>query len=125
MGKFETTPPFRYTGFMLTKNDLSQIRGVIREEIEAETDNHKAELKLVRMEISNRITDLSSRVKNLDLKLTKSVSGIAGDIAQIKKDVKKIQKDVAAHANYFDKEYLELKSRAKIVEDRLGISPLF
>ena len=110
---------------MVTNDDLKKFRGIVREEIEANSDENKAELKLIRMELSNQISDLSNRVKNLDIKMTKELSGVSKDIDQIKKDLRKIQKDVAAHANYFDKEYLELKDRVKTVERQLGINSLY
>ncbi len=53
------------------------------------------------------------------------VAPLKKDVTEIKKVVKKIQKDVAFHANYFDKEHLELKDRVKTAERQLGISPLF
>lgn len=65
---------------MLTKNDLSQIRKIVREEVEVESKSSKedlrGEIKLARIEIQGDIRQLAERVKNLDqeyLKLRKRI----------------------------------------------------
>lgn len=93
---------------MLTKNDLSEIRKVIREEVETESQSTKqelgAEIKLARIEIQSEIKVLSDRVKNLEI------------------GFKKIQKDIKSIVNFFDKEYLELKKRVKEVENHINLT---
>lgn len=111
---------------MVTNDDLKKFRGIVREEIEANSDENKAELKLIRMELSNKVSDLSNRVKNLDIKITKEVSTVSKDIAQIKKEVKKIQKELAFGIKYLDNRILEQRGRVETIEDQLGIPhPLY
>ena len=87
---------------MLTRNDLHQIRNIVQEEISVEIAPLKKDVGLLRT----------------------GVETLKKDVTEIKKDVKKIKVDVKAHANYFDKEQLELKDRVKTIEGQLGISPL-
>ena len=60
---------------MLTTADLSQIRKVIREEVENETKTLKRELRsdilISRMRIQNDIDDLVNRMKNLEIQVRK------------------------------------------------------
>jgi len=85
----------------MTKNDLSQIRGIVQEETR----------KIVQEETRKIVQE--------------EIEPLKKDISIIKRDVKKIKIDVKAHASYFDKEQLELKDRVKTTERQLGITPLF
>ncbi|MFC1726910.1 hypothetical protein ACFL0Y_00085 [Patescibacteria group bacterium] len=93
---------------MLTKTDLSQIRKVIREEIENEADSLKkdlqGEMKLVRMEIQRDVRKLSDEVKDLNIR------------------IRKIEKDIKTVVNFFDKESLKTGQRISQIEDHLKIS---
>ncbi len=80
----------------MTKNDLSQIREVIHEEVASEVSPLKKDIDILK--------------KN---------------IGTLQKDVKKIDKKLDQTINFFDKEHLELKDRVKTAERQLGISPLF
>lgn len=95
---------------MLTKADLSNIRKIIREEVESESVNVKeelvAEIKLSRMELQKEIRALAERVKNLEI------------------GVRKIQKDVKTVINFFDKEYLNLRKRVEVIEEHLRLSSI-
>lgn len=59
----------------MTTADLSQIRKVIREEVENETKTLKRELRsdilISRMRIQNDIDDLVNRMKNLEIQVRK------------------------------------------------------
>jgi hypothetical protein len=96
---------------MLTKTDLSQIRKVVREEVETESKSSKedlqGEIKLVRIEIQKDIRTLTNRLKSLEIVANK------------------IQKDIKSIVNFFDKEYLQLRKRVEKVEEHLNFpSPL-
>lgn len=60
---------------MLTKTDLSQIRQIVREEVEAESKSSRedlqGEIKLARIEIQNDIRGLTERVKNVEIATNK------------------------------------------------------
>lgn len=74
---------------MLTKDDLVQIRKVIREEVEAESENIRNELrmeiKLARMELSLRMDKLEDRLKNVEIKLTSMDKEIKNLSTQLRK----------------------------------------
>lgn len=95
---------------MLTKSDLSQIRKIIREETEAESENLKsdleAEIKLARMELQKDLHDATTRLKNLEI------------------GQRKIQKDIKIIVNTFDKEYLQLKKEVGRIETHLNLPPI-
>lgn len=75
----------------LTKNDLQQIRSIVREEVR---DEVKVQLDPVHKEIKT-----------------------------IKKDIVHIRKDINTIINFFDREYLELRSRIERIEDYLKLPP--
>lgn len=60
---------------MLTKSDLSQIRKVIREEVENEAQSLKDELQsditMSRIRVQNDIGELKDRIKNLEIRVAK------------------------------------------------------
>ena len=93
---------------MLAKTDLSQIRKVVREEIESETNSLKrdlqGEMKLVRIEIQRDVRKLSSQMKDLSIRL------------------RKIEKDIKTIVSFFDKESLKASRRISHIEEHLKIS---
>lgn len=95
---------------MLTKTDLSQIRKVVREEVESESkslsEDLQGEIKLARIKIQNDIYTLANRVKNLELVTSK------------------VQKDIKSIVRFFDKEYLQVRKRIKQIEDHLHLSAI-
>ncbi len=95
---------------MLTKTDLSQIRKVVREEVEEEGKNTKnelqAEIKLTRMEIQSEQINIKDRLKNLEIA------------------AKKIQKTVDTIIDFFDRQNLNIRKRVERIEESLGLSPL-
>lgn len=86
---------------MLIKTDLSQIKKIIREEIETETANLatslRSEIKIARMEIQNDIKNLLSRMKDLEI----AVKGI-------QKDLKRIENKINKSIDFLDSDYLAL-----------------
>ncbi len=92
---------------MLTKSDLSEIRKVLREEIETESETTRtglrAEIKLTKIELANRLDQVADKLKDQGIKTTK------------------IQKDIKIIINYFDSEELKLQKRLNRVEQRLDL----
>ncbi len=72
---------------MLTYEDLSQIRTVMREEVEAETKIIKGELKLMRL----HIVGLENRLKDVEI----SNSNIVKRIESHDKEFKKINENIS------------------------------
>jgi hypothetical protein len=94
---------------MLTKTDLQQIRGVVREEVEAEVGNfkHGFDSNLARLEIRNsyELTKINDRLKNLEI------------------GQRKIQKDLTYQINILDKDHLSNLRRITRIEEKLQIQP--
>lgn len=92
---------------MLTSYDLSQIRKVIREEVEAQTnslrENLNSELKLFRIEIQTNLKALVYRIKNIEIL------------------IKGIQKDLKTTTNLFDKETLILRGKIARIQNYLKL----
>jgi hypothetical protein len=102
---------------MLTKQDLSQIKKAVRDEVttEAKTTriNLRAEIKLSRIEIQNDLNDLTDRAKNLEQQTDET-----------HKTVKKIDKKLDKFIDYFDQGNLALEKRTKRIEAHLQLPPL-
>lgn len=89
---------------MLTKNDFTQIRTIVREEIEERTP------KIVQKEARQIVQE--------------ELAPVRADIKVIKKDVVKIRSDIKTIVSFFGKEYVELRNRVERIEEHLGLSPL-
>ena len=95
---------------MLTKTDLSQIRKVIREEVETESQNIKeeiqADIKMSLVRISGELHRIQDRLKNVEIKINK------------------IQKDLKYAVNFLDKESLKIQKRVERIEKHLKLEPI-
>ena len=105
---------------MLTQKDYSAIRKIFKEEV-------KEELKPIGKDIAGLKTDVSvlktdvSALKVDVTSLKQIVSQHTKDIKAVRKDVSHIKKDQKIIINCFDREYLDLKKRAKRIEGHLGL----
>ncbi len=58
---------------MLTKDDLAEIRKIVREEVDVEREDSEshfiAEIKLFRMRIEDQLSNLANRIKDLMIKV--------------------------------------------------------
>ncbi len=107
---------------MLTKNDLEQIRKIIRadvreivrEEVDNETQAIKEELQAdithAQMRIRSDIDELKNRIKNLEIRVTKMHR-------ELKEEIKLV-------ANFLDRENVATNKRVKWIEDHLQIPPV-
>ena len=82
---------------MLTKTDFSQIRKIVKEEVQQETR------KIVQEE-------------------TKKI--VQKELKPIKADIVNIKSDINVIISLFDREYLDLSKRVKRIENHLDLSPL-
>ena len=93
---------------MLNKTDLSQIKKIVREEVEAEGENIRSEInseiKLAGMRTTTELQEVNTRLKNLEI------------------TTRKIQKDLAKTSDFLDRENLRTVKRVRIIEKHLGIS---
>jgi len=97
---------------MLTKSDLSQIRKVIREEVENEVRTTRTELQaditMARMRLQSDIQELKDRIKNLEIRITKMHR-------ELKEEIK-----IVSHV--LDKENLRTIKKVEKIEEHLGLS---
>lgn len=84
---------------MLTKNDLSQIENIVE----------KRTRKIVQEETRKIVREEIEPVKS--------------EIRTIKKDIAKIRADIKVIISFFDREYLELRTRVERIKAHLGLSP--
>lgn len=108
---------------MLTKTDLSQIKKIVREEIESEVEtlatSLRSEIKFARMEIQNDIKNLSNRMKDLEIK----VKDLGTLVRSTQKCLKRIEKKLDKSINFLDIDYLALKKRVEAIEQHINLSP--
>ena len=104
---------------MLTKTDLSKIRKLVREEVEAEGENIRTEvngeIKLAGIRTTTELQSVNNRLKNLEISSAK----MGKDIQILKTDVKKVQKDLNKTSNFLDKENLQTVKRVRVIEEHL------
>lgn len=96
---------------MLTKQDLNQIKKVVRDEIVSEAKNTKSslrsEMKLSRMEIQDDLHDLTDRIINFE--------------QQTGKNFKSVNKKLDKVIDYFDLKELSLEKRTRRLETHLNL----
>ena len=92
---------------MLTKNDLNQIRSVVKEEVKNEVADQ------VKMGLEPIAKDLSDVKKDL--------SNVKKDLKDVKKRVKKIEKTVDVVIDHFDREIVGTQKRVGKIEDHLSL----
>ena len=127
---------------MLTKTDLSQIRKVVREEVETEvkdtTQTLRSEIRESRMRVQSDVRDLDDRMKNVEVrmdghekssslviealdKIEGRLSGLEKDAKDIKKRVRKTEKTVDVMIDQFDKEIVGTQKRVSRIEEHLQL----
>lgn len=102
---------------MLTKQDLNQIKKIVRSEVVSESETSqrrlRSEIKLSRIEVQQDIRGLTDRVKDVELQSKANGKGI-----------KRIEVKFDELFDFLDKEHLGLVKRVKRVETHLNIQPL-
>ncbi|PIY94268.1 MAG: hypothetical protein COY68_03305 [Candidatus Levybacteria bacterium CG_4_10_14_0_8_um_filter_35_23] len=106
---------------MLTKNDLNQIRSVVKEEVKNEVaDQVKMGLEPIAKDLSDVKKDLSDVKKDLS-NVKKDLSNVKKDLKDVKKRVKKIEKTVDVVIDHFDREIVGTQKRVGKIEDHLSL----
>jgi hypothetical protein len=94
----------------LTNDDLKKIRGVVREEVEAEVGNAKrdldASISSVRLRNSYELNQINNRLKNLEIGQSK------------------IQKDLDSTIDFLDKQDIKTEKRIERVEKKLNLQAI-
>ncbi|MEK7513552.1 MAG: hypothetical protein AAB430_00045 [Patescibacteria group bacterium] len=96
---------------MLTKQDLTQIKKIVRDEVVSEAKNTernlRSEIKLSRIEIQNDLSGVTDRLINLE--------------QQTNKNFKTVNKKLDRAIDFFDHEHLDLQKRVKRIETNLHL----
>ena len=91
---------------MLTKNDLDQIRKVIRQEVKVEVKDSaqtlESQIRLSRMQVQSNIGELDDRIKNVEIRL----DDVANNVKKTQKDVSQIKRDQGTMLDLLDKEQM-------------------
>lgn len=97
---------------MLIKSDLSEIRKIVREEVENEThaikDELQSDITMSRMRIQQDINELTDRTKNLEIRITKMHTDLRNEVKMV--------------SHFLDKENMETVKRVEKIEDNLGLT---
>lgn len=110
---------------MLTKDDLKQIRGVMREEIETEgrniRDDVESKLFETKVRVVTEVSELSNRVKNLEIRTNSLDTKVTNGFKKIANSLNRIQKDVTNTRNFLDNRDIANEKRIKVIERKLQI----
>lgn len=111
---------------MLTKQDLIQLRKIVREEVVAETRSSReelqAEIKFARMETINEINRLDNRIKNIQIGLSQFQKDTEKRLKRIELNISRLRKDLNAFTLSFDRDRANLQKRIMILESHAGIA---
>lgn len=110
---------------MLTKSDLNQIQQVVQGELQPvgkDLEVLKDDLAQIRTkELPAIKADIKSVTDDVVQISTKELPAINKDIKSVKKDVVQIRTDVKTIVNFFDREYLDLRTRVERIEEHLHL----
>lgn len=105
---------------MLTKNDLSQIRKVIRQEVKVEvkdsTRTLDSQIRLSRMQVQANIGELDDRMKNVEIRL----DDVGSQVKKTQKDVSQIKRNQDVMLDLLDKEQMQQRKRITRLEEHAG-----
>ena len=110
---------------MLTKTDLSQIKGVVREEVETAVENKLEPIKKELFgltqgvsDLQNSISELDARMKNVKIRL----DDVGDKVNNVQKDVSHIRKTVDIVIKNYDEGDVLLDRRVKKIGEHLNIN---
>jgi hypothetical protein len=107
---------------MLTKNDLDQIRKVIRQEVKVEvkdsTQTLESQIRLSRMQVQGNIGEVDDRIKNVEIKFDDA----ANNVKKVQKAVLQIKKTQDTMLVLLDREQMQQRKRIVRLEEHVGLS---
>lgn len=106
---------------MLTKSDISAIKTTVGEEVKKQIET--AVKTTIQQELRPIRTDLKTLTSDVKT-LQSDVKILTSDVKTLKSDVGKMRKDIDAILDYFDREYVDLRSRVERIEEHLSLPPL-
>lgn len=69
-------------------------------------------------------TDIKQIDRVVSKRIKEEINPIKKDVKTLKSDVSEIRKDIKTIVNFFDKEYLELRTRVERIEEHLNLEPI-
>lgn len=87
---------------MLTKDDLGQIKNVVKDEIAP---------------AGKKVSTLEKDMKSVK----RDVSTLKKDVSTMKRDMAESRNDIKTLIAYFDRDYITLRKRVDPIEEHLGI----
>lgn len=94
---------------MLTKQDLTAIRGIVKEEVKT----------IVKDEVKSAVQHEVKTIVRQEVD-----NALRQELTPIKKDIKKIKSDIDIIVRSFDQDYVLLRHRVDRIEDHLQLAPL-
>lgn len=106
---------------MLTKNDLNQIRKVIRQEVKVEvkdsTQTLGSQIRISRMQVQANIGELDDRMKNVEIRL----DDVGSQVKKTQKDVSQIKRNQDTMLDLLDKEQMQQRKRITRLEEHVNL----
>jgi len=104
---------------MLTQTDLSQIRGVVKEEVNGAIQSQVP--GMMAKAIQSQVPGMMA--KAIQSQVPSIVTGILQKgLKPIKKDLKKIRKDLEFAVGVLDRDRWKLEKRVDVIESHIGLS---
>ena len=108
-----------YSWSMLTQTDLSQIRGVVKEEVNGAIQSQVP--GMMAKAIQSQVPGMMA--KAIQSQVPSIVTGILQKgLKPIKKDLKKIRKDLEFAVGVLDRDRWKLEKRVDVIESHIGLS---
>lgn len=113
---------------MLTKNDLSQIRNVVHEEVDVTVEGKlESKLKPIRKELSQVGQVIDERLKPIKKDLSEIGQVIDekldSKLRPIKRNLRYLKKTVDIIVKNYDEADVKLQRRVRRIEDHIGLTP--
>ncbi len=106
---------------MLTKNDLDQIRKVVRQEVKVEVKDSaqtlESQIRLSRMQVQRNIGEVDDRIKNVEIRL----DDVSNNVKKTQKDISQIKRDQGTMLDLLDKEQMQQRKRIVRLEEHVGL----
>jgi len=106
---------------MLTKNDLNQIRKVIRQEVKVEvkdsTQTLGSQIRISRMQVQAGIGELDDKMKNVEIRL----DDVGSQVKKTQKDVSQIKRNQDTMLDLLDREQMEQRKRIIRLKEHAGL----
>jgi len=100
---------------MLTHDDIDQLRGVMREEVEAEGKAVRREFVIANTQVKADLVRIADRLQSLEIETAKTRDGVVA----IDRKLDQAQEDIAAILTTVIEHHSALEQRVGRIEERL------